>query len=79
MMKQSGVVTLMTTGLLLIVGLIVTMGAYRATLSEIKPAQNEVASRKAYWQPDGGGVCGLAQFIPKLTMPHFVTTCDGGI
>ncbi|GAL23741.1 hypothetical protein JCM19239_7695 [Vibrio variabilis] len=79
MMKQSGVVTLMTTGLLLVVGLIVTMGAYRAALYEIKRAQNEVESRKAYWQAEGGVECGVAQFIPTLTMPESVTTCDAGI
>ncbi|WP_234494409.1 hypothetical protein [Vibrio maritimus] len=79
MMKQSGVVTLMTTGLLLVVGLIITMGAYRAALYEIKRAQNEVESRKAYWQAEGGVECGVAQFVPTLMMPKSVTACDAGI
>ncbi|MGR5502135.1 hypothetical protein ACQKP3_15520 [Vibrio sp. DNB22_10_4] len=79
MKKQLGVVTLMITGLLLVVALIVTLGAYKTSLYEIKRAQNEVEARKTYWVLEGGVECGLAQFIPTLSVPAEPKTCDSAI
>ncbi|GMQ45658.1 hypothetical protein [Vibrio sp. 10N] len=59
MKKQSGVIALMTTSLLLVVALVVTMGAYKTSLYEIKRAQNEVESRKNYWKAEGLLECTL--------------------
>lgn len=59
MKKQSGVIALMTTSLLLVVALVLTMGAYKTSLYEIKRAQNEVESRKNYWKADGLLECTL--------------------
>lgn len=59
MRKQNGVITLMTTSLLLVVALALTMGAYKTSLYEIKRAQNEVESRKNYWKADGLLECTL--------------------
>lgn len=79
MKKQSGVIALMTTSLLLVVALVLTMGAYKTSLYEIKRAQNEIEARKTYWSLEGGVECGLAQFVPTLSVPAEPTKCDSAI
>lgn len=73
---QGGVVTLLTTCLLLIVALVVTLGGYKSTFYEIKRTQNEVASRQTHWKAEGAVECGVAQYMIGRTIPPLVTACD---
>ncbi|MGR5175970.1 hypothetical protein ACPV4B_06795 [Vibrio parahaemolyticus] len=71
-----GAMTLMTTTLLMSLALMLTLGMYKTSLYEIKRAQNEVESRKAFWLAEGGIECAIAQYYPSKVIPAVVKSCD---
>ena len=74
--KQMGMLTLLTTSLLLIVALVIALGGYKSTFYEVKRAQNEIASRQAHWAAEGGVECGVAQYMITRTIPASILACD---
>ncbi|MCL9776009.1 hypothetical protein [Vibrio methylphosphonaticus] len=74
--KQMGMVTLLTTSLLLIVALVIALGGYKNTFYEVKRSQNEIASRQAHWAAEGGVECGIAQYMITRTIPASILACD---
>ncbi|MBY6199342.1 hypothetical protein [Vibrio hangzhouensis] len=71
-----GAMTLLTTALLLSLALMLALGMYKTSLYEIKRAQNEVESRKAFWLAEGGVECAIAQYYPSKVIPAVVKSCD---
>ncbi|MEI8672869.1 hypothetical protein P4S52_14315 [Vibrio sp. SA48] len=52
--KWRGAITLLVTTLLLAITLMLVLGSYRATLYQIKRAQNEIETRQDHWRAEGG-------------------------
>ncbi|MDF2154222.1 hypothetical protein [Vibrio sp. CAU 1672] len=76
--RESGIATLLVTGVLLMVTLVVVLGAYRGVFFQIKRAQNEVKSRQQHWLAEGAIECGWAQYKALNSVPVTVTDCGSG-
>lgn len=77
--KRRGAVTLLVTTLLLAITLMLVLGSYRATLYQIKRAQNEIETRQDHWRAEGGLECVYTQFklaggLPATLQPCLLTT-----
>ncbi|WEM41802.1 hypothetical protein PTW35_14495 [Photobacterium sp. DA100] len=59
--KQSGMMSLLITAIMLVAALMMTLGASRTVFYQIKRADNELAARKAYWAAEGGLECAFTK------------------
>lgn len=82
--RTRGLATLLVTALLLIVVLLVTLGASKTLLYQIKRAQNEVKARQDFWQAEGGLECAFSKIkegVIVLTNAthHVVNGCNSAV
>lgn len=67
--KQYGVTTLLVTGLLLTLTLLIILTSYRSTLFHIKQVNNELMARQSHWIAEGGLECLYAQIMKEQVIP----------
>ena len=73
MKSQQGIATLMITSLLLVVALLFSLASYKNLFYQIKRSQNEVLTKQAYWQAEGGLECATSFIFNKES---WIGECD---